>query len=157
MPRGKQWIWFLGALAALFVVIALAAVFDDDTDEPAAPIAPVAAKRTVAIPASLQERVAKLAIISQSCSTDAGYITCEGFVKNISSTAIENVTAVMVYFDETGTQVSSDNALIEYDPLLPDQTSPYKVLTRYNPAFTKASVEFKELFGGEILTRDDSD
>lgn len=117
---------------------------------------PTPPKRTVAIPTTLQERVSELALVSQSCSTEFGYITCEGFVRNISGAAIEDVAAVIIYLDENGTEVSSDKALIDYNPLLPDQGSPFKVMTRYNPAFKEARVEFQELFGGRIRTRDDS-
>lgn len=156
--------WFLIAGGVAVIALAVVLVFTDSDDEPAfttdtAPAAiwqptAIPTKRTVEIPASLLGP--KLAIVSQSCSTSADYITCEGFVKNISSTAIENVMAVIVYKDANGTAISSDDALIAYTPLLPDQSSPFKVLTRYNPAFTTARVEFKTLFGGEISTRDDS-
>jgi len=158
MPRGRQWFWFFGVIGAVIAGIAIVSSNDDD---------PASSKRTIAIPTNLQgprpttivnveDTLPKLALISMSCSTDAGYITCEGFVQNISGTAIKNVTAVMVYSDESGTEVSSDDALIDYDPLLPAQKSPFKVLTRYNPAFKSAHVDFKELFGGQIKTRDDS-
>jgi len=138
------------ALLLLFAALATACAESDPKR-----IDPIPTKRIATIPAGLLGP--KLALLSQSCSTEFGYITCEGFVQNISTSTIENVTAIMIYFDETGTPVSSDEALIEYDPLLPSQTSPFKVLTRYNPAFKEGRVEFKELFGGEIETRDDTD
>jgi len=97
----------------------------------------------------------KLALISHSCSRTMSYISCEGFVKNISAVALTNVVAVLELSDENGVPLGSDDALIGYDPLLPGQESPWKVIARNNPVFTKSSVQFKELSGATILTRDD--
>jgi len=156
MPRGTQWIWFLGVFAALFVVIGLVIAADTDDSSGDGSAQPVPTKRIVAIPTSLLGP--KLALVSYTCTTDAsiGYITCEGFVRNISTSAIENVTAVVVFTDPEGKPLSSDDALIAYNPLLPEQESPFKIVTRLNPAFTNARIEFKELLGGQIKTRDDS-
>jgi hypothetical protein len=37
--------------------------------------------------------------------------------------------------------------------LLPGQTSPFKVMAKYNPAMKEASIEFKKMFGGQIFHR----
>ncbi|MDP2950428.1 MAG: hypothetical protein Q8P22_12935 [Chloroflexota bacterium] len=73
-------------------------------------------------------------------------------MKNVGTTSINNVEAVVSYYTESDTFVTSDSALIEYDPLLPGQTSPFKVLTRDNPAISKGRVTFKQLFGATIPT-----
>ena len=53
--------------------------------------------------------------------------------------------------------VTSDEALIAYNPVLPGQTAPFEVLTQANPMMKKFSVTFKEMFGGTIkVTREDS-
>jgi hypothetical protein len=175
MPRGKQWIWFVVfGLIGVAIIVGIASGGGNDHS-------PAQAKRTIAIPTTLQGSLQatvtaagdaaqtasaanaaangpKLALISASCTTDAsiGYITCEGFVQNISANAIKHVTAVAVFTDTAGTPLSSDDALVSYDPLLPAQQSPFKVLTRLNPAFTNWRIEFKELLGGQIKTRDDT-
>jgi len=79
------------------------------------------------------------------------YFTAEGQVRNISGERLEHVVAVVTYYTADGTFVTSDDALIDYDPILPNQISPFDVITTYNPAIEKASIEFKFLFGGEIL------
>ena len=48
--------------------------------------------------------------------------------------------------------ITSDSSLIEYDPILPGQTSPFKVIERYNPAMEKANIEFKHMWGNRIPT-----
>ncbi len=78
------------------------------------------------------------------------YITYEGQVTNNTSQPMRRVVAVTTYTTEDGTFITSDDALIDFDPLLPDQTSPFSVITRYNPAIAWCSVQFKELLGGTI-------
>jgi len=97
----------------------------------------------------------KLALISASCTQSSqSYIRCEGFVQNLTTQAMDSIEAVVVFY-ANDTPVSSDSALIDYRPLLPGQQSPWSVIATYNPAFTTWRVEFKEFFGGTILTRDD--
>lgn len=98
----------------------------------------------------------KLALISSSClwNENTGYFTCEGFVENITNEPMENIEAVINWYDESDTPITSESALIEYDPVLPGQQSPWKVMGRYNPAMDKYRVEFKEFFGGTIGTED---
>lgn len=60
--------------------------------------------------------------------------------------------AVVTFTTADGSFITSDTGLIEYDPLLPNQTSPWKVMTRWNPRMQRASVEFKTMFGGTLVT-----
>jgi len=90
-----------------------------------------------------------------SCTSDSsiGFAYIEGRVKNISGTRLENVTAVGSWYTDDRSFITSDDTLIDYTALLADQTSPFKVISRYNPAMAKCNVEFKELFGGLIPAR----
>lgn len=99
----------------------------------------------------------KLALISASCGRSAGgnYIKCEGFVRNISSQPIRSIQALVTIYDSNKTPFASDTGYVEYRPLLVEQQSPFTVLVSYNPAFEYWTVEFKESFGPELLTRDD--
>jgi hypothetical protein len=81
-----------------------------------------------------------------------GYNSVEGQVKNITSESLENVEAVVTWYTSGGEFISSDSALIEYNPLLPDQVSPFKVMARANPKMKRYGVEFKFLMGGSIDT-----
>ncbi|MFQ6002153.1 MAG: tetratricopeptide repeat protein [Candidatus Zixiibacteriota bacterium] len=81
---------------------------------------------------------------------EGDFVVAEGLVKNISEEKLENVVAVFSVYDANGEFITSDNALIEYDPLLPGQTSPFKVMIKYNPAIEKAEIGFKHLSGESI-------
>jgi hypothetical protein len=63
---------------------------------------------------------------------------------------LEHVTAVVQFYDKYGNFITSADALIDYNPILPNQISPFKVMATYNPEMKKAGVEFKYLMGGTI-------
>ena len=98
----------------------------------------------------------KLALLSARGyeSEYGGYHYVEGQVQNISSTSLENVAAVATWYDKDGTFIKSDEALIDYNPILPGQTSPFKTISSGNPAMTRYTIEFKELLGGTIPMED---
>jgi hypothetical protein len=97
----------------------------------------------------------KLALISASCNHQYDWIVCDGFVKNITTSSMKDVEAVAIFTDDAGTSLSSESSLIDYNPILAGQQSPFKIYASYNPAFSKWRIEFKEFFGGTILTRND--
>lgn len=82
------------------------------------------------------------------------YHIIEGEVKNISDEPLKNVTAVGIWLDKDGGFIKSDDALIDYNPILPGQTSPYKTMSSGNPAMAKYRVEFKTLMGGTLSVDD---
>jgi hypothetical protein len=83
-------------------------------------------------------------------SVSSSYAEYEGQITNNTRTSLRNVEAVVTYYTKDGRFITSDDSLIDFDPLLPGQTSPFSVLTRYNPAMATASVQFKHLLGGTI-------
>ena len=99
-------------------------------------------------------RIEKLEVFSWSCKNRRGYMIIEGEVKNISDSSIKNLMTVGTFRKEDGTFIKSDDALIEYNPLLSGQTSPFKVMSRNNPAISKCRISFKEISGQKILHKD---
>jgi hypothetical protein len=95
----------------------------------------------------------QLELVKYSWSTEYDHAILEGQVKNISASSLRNVTAVATFYDKSGGFITSDDAIIDYNPILPGQVSPFKVITTENPAMRKAGVEFKFLMGGTINTR----
>lgn len=95
----------------------------------------------------------KLELRSWRWSEEYGYYNVVGEVKNISGQSMENVEIVASFYDSYDTFIKSADAMIDYNPILPGQTSPFKAMTSTNPAIKKASVQFKFLFGGRILTK----
>jgi len=74
----------------------------------------------------------------------------EGRVKNISNASIKGIQVVVSHLDKDGKFITSDSHFIEYNPILAGQISPFKVMTRYNPAMKKATLDFKKFGGGSI-------
>ena len=78
------------------------------------------------------------------------YSIVEGQVQNISDESLKNVVAVAQFYKKDGTFVKSDEALIKFNPILPGQTSPFKVTATHNPAMNSCSMDFKALMGSKI-------
>ncbi len=81
-----------------------------------------------------------------------GYVKAAGRVTNVSSERLEHVQAVATFQDASGAFISTETALVEFDPLMPGQTSNWEVMGTWNPRMQTAYVEFKHLMGGKIDT-----
>lgn len=91
-----------------------------------------------------------LEIKSWSCGSEYDFMHVKGEVKNTTSRSLRNVMVVATYRTASGEFIKSSDALIDYNPILPGQTSPFKTLTTKNPAFKKCNIAFKYLGGGTI-------
>lgn len=89
-------------------------------------------------------------VISWKCDKEYGFIFVRGEVKNVSKQSIKNVMAVGEFRTKDGTLVKSEDALIDYNPLLPGQTSPFKTGGTDNPAIINCNLSFKALFGEQL-------
>ena len=94
-----------------------------------------------------------LELLDYNCYKQRDYFITEGQVKNISGKSIESVEAVVTAYTQDGKFVKSDTTLIEYNPIMPGQISPFKVMMKDNPEIKKCKVEFKEFWGSEIPTK----
>jgi hypothetical protein len=95
----------------------------------------------------------QLELVKFSWHTEYGHAILEGQVRNISAHSLRNVEAVATFYTKDGEFITSADALIDYNPILPGQASPFKVYATENPAMNKANVEFKELISGTIAFR----
>lgn len=94
-------------------------------------------------------------VSSQGYESESGsYHIVEGEVQNISDQPLRNVAVVATWYDKDGTFIKSNNALIEYNPLLPGQTSPFKAMSSSNPAMERYAIGFKTLFGSAFAFED---
>lgn len=91
-----------------------------------------------------------LLVRSWRCYTEYSYIFVEGEVQNQSPDKIDHLEAVATFSTSNGDLVKSDDAIVEYDPILPGQISPFKVGTTTNPAISKCDIGFKLLLGGTV-------
>jgi hypothetical protein len=160
------WIGLVGAIAkghilvrlagGLVLAVLIATTISDLTGSPArAPTMPDpgAGEAARAEPASPADPV--LAIVSSRSYEERGYHVVEGQVVNLTARPLERVTAVATWYTQDGTSVTGDTALIEKDPILPGQTSPFRAGIRSNLPMDTFSVQFKHL-GETVATRDDS-
>lgn len=85
--------------------------------------------------------------------SESSFVIAEGQARNIGGTPLRNVEAVVTFVTDRGELVTSEGALLEFNPVMPGQTSPFKVMATYNPAIKDARITFKTLFGGEIAWR----
>ncbi len=93
---------------------------------------------------------ATLTVRSWNWREEYSYAIVEGTVKNNSGEAIENLEAVVEFTDGAGNLIKSGSALVDFRPLMPGQSSPFKVMESFNPMIKSASLRFKQLMGGEI-------
>lgn len=84
--------------------------------------------------------------------SSSSHVRAEGEVKNISDVPLRSVVAVITYKTKEGDFITFDSALIEYNPIMPDQISPFRVISTYNPLMETAHIEFQFHLGDKILT-----
>ena len=95
-----------------------------------------------------------LEVQSFRCYTEFSFAFVEGEVKNLTTRRLENVMAVAQWYTSEGTFITSDDALIDFNPILPGQTSPFKTFSTANPAMDNCTLSFKFLFGTTISMRE---
>jgi len=95
----------------------------------------------------------KLELITYNCYAQYDFFHIEGQVKNISDKPLDGVMVVGTAYTETQEFVKSEDALIDYNPILVGQTSPFEIIMTGNPAIARCNIDFKELFGGTIPTK----
>ena len=146
-----KWEWGCGGFLALFFLVAIGGIaFLGSGDE-----FPKANQNKAAVSggyatATPSGRTVTLTGVSSSQKYPGGNFYTEGEVTNTSSEAIKFLQLVVRWSDKAGVFITSQNGYAEYQQLLPGQTSPFKVLTSYNPAMDGYSVRAKTSFGGPI-------
>lgn len=93
-------------------------------------------------------------LASRGYRSSSSYLSVEGQVKNVSGKPIDRLVAVTTWFTKDDQFIASDSAMVEYQPLLHGQTSPFKTITKRNPEMTRFSVEFKVAGRGTLTTKD---
>lgn len=152
----------LKGLAGVLVVLLVLGWLAGDNTPPAAteqPTAPTPAATTPAPPPTPPPApdLPPLELLSSSGSRSSdSYITVEGQVKNITDAPIQRLSVVVTILDKDDGFITADTGLVEYDPLLPGQTSPFKAIVRFNPAFAKYRIEFKRIGRGTTIDYKDS-
>ena len=87
-------------------------------------------------------------------SSGGDFVKAEGEVANIVAWPLDRVEVVVTWTAKDGTLITSASALIQYNPVLPDQRSPFKVMAPWNPAMVGATIDFKMLGGPQLRWRE---
>ncbi len=106
-------------------------------------------------PASMitpKERQVKLLSVNYVDSSDM-YFRLVGEVQNLSSEKMSGVSAVATIYDKQNQVMATDSFSIEYNPLMPDQVSPFTCIFRKNPLMDSYKISFKNS-SGQIETID---
>lgn len=77
------------------------------------------------------------------------FVTAKGQIRNLSDNSL-NILAIVTYKTKNEAFITYDSALIEYTPLLAGQTSPFEIITPYNPEMASATIEFSKHNGGKL-------
>lgn len=92
----------------------------------------------------------KLKLLDWYWQKDGDWVYARGQVKNISASSLRNVMVSVDFQTKGGSFITSADALIKYNPILPGQVSSFEVMETYNPRMEKASISFITLFGETI-------
>ncbi len=91
-----------------------------------------------------------LEIQSWKCDKEHGYVFVRGEVKNVSGAKLQNVMAVGEFRTKSNELVKTEEALLEYNPVMPGQTSPFEAGGMDNPEISSCNVSFKYLMGEPV-------
>ncbi len=86
-------------------------------------------------------------LASRGQQTSEVFITVEGQVTNISGEPIESLMVLVTHYDRNKQFITTSQAMIAFNPLMPGQTSPFKSITRYNPLMASYDIQFKHVLG----------
>ena len=98
----------------------------------------------------VQNKTLPLMLEDWSFQTESNFVTAIGRVTNMTDLPMENVQVVIQFFTSDGAFVKSGDALVEFNPILSGQTSPFTVIVSGNPEIATGTISFKTLFGGTI-------
>ena len=135
-----------GVVGLLVSVLALPRVLGLKPDVPSSDLPKTSALPTAAVMPTfppLAPAPSYDVLITSTCTIGRHSTTCTGSVKNLLHHNLQHVEVVVALLSDDGTPQTSTAAPIDYDPLLPDQESPWTLYAPFNPALTKYSVSFR--------------
>ncbi|MGB8951745.1 MAG: FxLYD domain-containing protein [Candidatus Aminicenantales bacterium] len=78
------------------------------------------------------------------------FLEVKGEVKNLSDQDLNDIEAVVTFFDTDGISMKQKSALIEKNPLPAGQGSPFKIIDQNDPAIKDAELDFQFKKGEKI-------
>jgi hypothetical protein len=89
----------------------------------------------------------EVVVLALTCTPTSVGPEIQGEIKNLSSQPIGNAEIKPTFRDTNGGFVSTADALVSFNPLLPGQTSPFDGYGGMNPAIAKVTIAPSILFG----------
>ena len=105
---------------------------------------------------SSSANVPPLAKGSENFSRESDYDIVSGEITNIGGDKLDDVEAVTTFYDSNGGVVTTADAVIDFNPLMPGQTSPYKTMNPDNPLIKTEKTEFHTMNGPLLAYSDKS-
>jgi hypothetical protein len=161
MSQEKRTSYFVPIAASIgFIVVIIVYAGHDQTVKPSAQAQKVAQQalpqpvtEAQSSPAPAQQPINLLKLLAWSWSYDGyNFVEVNGQVQNIAPVKLDSVVALVCYYTKDGEFITSDQAILKYDPVMPGQTSPFQLYTPYNPLMKRATIEFKFFGGNHIPT-----
>lgn len=84
--------------------------------------------------------------------TSSQHVTVKGEVRNLTADSLRGVIAVVTFRTKDGVFITNAESVIDFNPLLPGQASPFDVIERYNPAMDTFSLRFRLPGGKQLIT-----
>ncbi len=78
------------------------------------------------------------------------YAEVTGEVKNVSGEPLRSLVVLASIYDKDGTFISTARALVDFNPVMPGQTTPFKSMAKWNPAMSRAVLSFQLIGGREV-------
>jgi hypothetical protein len=96
-----------------------------------------------------------LALLSARSERTTGHVAVRGEVRNITAQQLERTLVTVTWRDENGQFITSGVALIDEDPILAGDTSPFEVVSTWTRQMATYDVRFTTLRGEYLASRDD--
>lgn len=98
----------------------------------------------------LEREAIPLVLEGWTWSKEGMFVLASGEVTNRSTKVLRYVEVVVSFCTAAGEFITSGTGITEFDPILPGQSTPFKVYVQYNPAMESAKLAFKEMSGEAI-------
>lgn len=97
----------------------------------------------------ISEPSLKLLSMNEVASSEL-YFRVIGEIQNDSNQKIQGLSVIVTTYDKSGQIVGNESGIVDYDPLMPNQISPFTVVIRSNPTINSYKIAFKQGFGKQI-------
>lgn len=92
----------------------------------------------------------QLAKGSEHFGKESDYNIVSGEITNMGNEKLDDVEATTTFYDSDGNVVKTADAVIDFNPLMPGQTSSYKTMATDNPLIKTEKTEFHSM-GGPLI------